>query len=865
GFQYGIEDGLGDPVIYYPLPEAQFEGDKLQLAWGHRELADASGDFKYQLTIYDMSLEYDRGVPRSEIYNSLNKDKLEAGKSSYDHRVLYTSLRDDSETTFELANGDEDFVSGHSWFQKDHFYVLEVRVYDLDDNAVFASTGRSEAWVFADFRYGNAKGLADPVIVSPLTDSWVSTVGMPVVWEFDEPVGVQMFYGLRIFDITGLDESELPDPKTAADYVYDRDWENVEDSVYLEANTSHFASELPGWFENGHRYLLALTLTAPNGDTTFASTGLPYSQTITRTFRTDWEKAGSITISSPVQDGEVYHRDQKQVRFDWEVFPADPTMEDQLSYTYGFYPLDEVYGFSEADIANLSNLSFAQIQAKMIASEIRLQPAKAISEKTFLLDFDSLFADVPYLFWVEALADSATLQEAGLTETTAWRVFELDGYQDNSSLSITSPSDHFFEALADDQQIRFQWEVSLTDPDLVDSLHYGYAVYRLSEETGFTEQEILALPARLYSDFVSDFISFDAPFEEEGPYRENFVDFSLDSLTKGETYLFVVHAMSTTQDPKSIVFENSYAFRVFYYEKSGLVREPEFVQMDSVLYADPSGKVSISWEEVGIPDNETANHDLVYRLRVLDLTASVDDTPGRDLAYFQEQYLTSHVAREETHELFRKDDIPQSTKSWTLNETDIDSARSFNPYQTELVAPGGWVEGRQYMLWLEVIDRAGNLRFAKSGQDTSYAEPFVFTYSRQAIADACAADCYYQEAISEVAAANPLNFSTLKIGKFSIEDVKYNSASTTTVSGEGVIQVGLLNDAKVEVEFSGVKVNSNGRIYDGVVKAKQGSSSDFSLAQLNQDLSAGSQIDEASAEAVHTYILNDNNVSALAT
>ncbi|MEL6843919.1 MAG: hypothetical protein AAFP02_11980, partial [Bacteroidota bacterium] len=139
------------------------------------------------------------------------------------------------------------------------------------------------------------------------------------------------------------------------------------------------------------------------------------------------------------------------------------------------------------------------------------------------------------------------------------------------------------------------------------------------------------------------------------------------------------------------------------------------------------------------------------------------------------------------------------------------------------------------------------------------------TYSRQAIADACAADCYYQEAISEVAAANPLNFSTLKIGKFSIEDVKYNSASTTTVSGEGVIQVGLLNDAKVEVEFSGVKVNSNGRIYDGVVKAKQGSSSDFSLAQLNQDLSAGSQIDEASAEAVHTYILNDNNVSALAT
>ncbi|MEL6653535.1 MAG: hypothetical protein AAFQ87_22295, partial [Bacteroidota bacterium] len=445
------------------------------------------------------------------------------------------------------------------------------------------------------------------------------------------------------------------------------------------------------------------------------------------------------------------------------------------------------------------------------------------------------------------------------------RVFELDGYQDNSQLAINSPTDHFFEALADDQQIRFQWETNLTDPDLLDSLHYGYAVYRLSEETGFSEQEILALPERLYSDFVSDFISFDAPFEEEGPYRENFVDFSLDSLTKGETYLFVVHAMSTTQDPKSIVFENSYAFRVFYYEKSGLVREPEFVQMDSVLYADPSGKVSISWEEVGIPDNETANHDLVYRLRVLDLTASVDDTPGRDLAYFQEQYLTSHVAREETHELFRKDDIPQSTTSWTLNETDIDSARSFNPYQTELVAPGGWVEGRQYMLWLEVTDRAGNLRFAKSGQDTSYAEPFVFTYSRQAIADACAADCYYQEAISEVAAANPLNFSTLKIGKFSIEDVKYNSASTTTVSGEGVIQVGLLNDAKVEVEFSGVKVNSNGRIYDGVVKAKQGSSSDFSLAQLNQDLSAGSQIDEASAEAVHTYILNDNNVSALAT
>ncbi len=144
------------------------------------------------------------------------------------------------------------------------------------------------------------------------------------------------------------------------------------------------------------------------------------------------------------------------------------------------------------------------------------------------------------------------------------------------------------------------------------------------------------------------------------------------------------------------------------------------------------------------------------------------------------------------------------------------------PDQIELI------EGHQYALRVQAIDPTGQTPVTNNG----YSEITTFWYgfrpgdgdgtgipAPEAAASNCESDCEFGEIANQAPVTSIASFSSLQIGYFTIELQSVSNESGNRAAGTGTIVIPFLDSVRVNVEFEDVKVNANGRIYEGQVYA----------------------------------------------
>jgi hypothetical protein len=139
------------------------------------------------------------------------------------------------------------------------------------------------------------------------------------------------------------------------------------------------------------------------------------------------------------------------------------------------------------------------------------------------------------------------------------------------------------------------------------------------------------------------------------------------------------------------------------------------------------------------------------------------------------------------------------------------------------------IEGHQYALRVRAVDPSGTTPVTNNG----YSEIVTFWYGYEpgqedlgaqggtSTQSDCQTDCLFPNIRNTNPAASIAGFNTLSIGYFELELQTLSNESGNSASGTGAILLPFLDSIRVNVEFDGVKVNPNGRIYEGNVYARE--------------------------------------------
>lgn len=84
----------------------------------------------------------------------------------------------------------------------------------------------------------------------------------------------------------------------------------------------------------------------------------------------------------------------------------------------------------------------------------------------------------------------------------------------------------------------------------------------------------------------------------------------------------------------------------------------------------------------------------------------------------------------------------------------------------------------------------------------------------------CFLNCNYPLE-STAGATSYQSIESIEVGHFTMDDIEFTTVSGDFHSGTGRIRVPWLNDVYIETEFSSIKINSEGRLIDGTINAKQ--------------------------------------------
>lgn len=137
------------------------------------------------------------------------------------------------------------------------------------------------------------------------------------------------------------------------------------------------------------------------------------------------------------------------------------------------------------------------------------------------------------------------------------------------------------------------------------------------------------------------------------------------------------------------------------------------------------------------------------------------------------------------------------------------------------------IEGHQYAIRVRAVDPSGTTPVTNNG----YSEIVTFWYGFEpgqeefgaqggtGMESDCQSDCLFGNIQNTNPAASIAGFSTLQIGYFDLELETVSNESGNAASGTGVVVMPFIDSLRVNVEFDGVKVNPNGRIYEGNVYA----------------------------------------------
>jgi len=104
----------------------------------------------------------------------------------------------------------------------------------------------------------------------------------------------------------------------------------------------------------------------------------------------------------------------------------------------------------------------------------------------------------------------------------------------------------------------------------------------------------------------------------------------------------------------------------------------------------------------------------------------------------------------------------------------------------------------------------------------------------------CSTGCEVPE-FSMIASSSANEITSFKAGYFAVKELEITSNSGGRLSGEGEVTIDFMNNVKVKVEFTNIRLNSELRLVEGEVEA-QTEDTPFNLGDINSSIAGGAEV-----------------------
>ena len=265
------------------------------------------------------------------------------------------------------------------------------------------------------------------------------------------------------------------------------------------------------------------------------------------------------------------------------------------------------------------------------------------------------------------------------------------------------------------------------------------------------------------------------------PEQDNYITF-YRALPEG-TYQICLRALDWNTD--NLIGQScSNEFTITYADAPEIVAPVD----DEIVPTSYNSHIFIQW----IPpfSSSGTGSNIVYSLKMIDIT----DTPDEDLVLlFDDPGIVPVLDQINISNEFYNYDVP--------------------PENFDLI------EGHHYAVRVRAEDLSGTLPVSNNG----YSEVSTFWYGNDGSSSEedqeydCVEGCHYTENIDNSPATSASAFSTIKIGYFKMTGIEFTNDNGNNASGTGHITIPFLDDLQVKVEFSGIQINNDGRMFGGVV------------------------------------------------
>jgi len=154
-------------------------------------------------------------------------------------------------------------------------------------------------------------------------------------------------------------------------------------------------------------------------------------------------------------------------------------------------------------------------------------------------------------------------------------------------------------------------------------------------------------------------------------------------------------------------------------------------------------------------------------------------------------------------------------------------------------------EGYQYAAQVEVVDGAdlffenggrSNIVAFWYGHDPSFTAQELPDEITEAQSD-CYENCHFTLDENDIATSST-DLTTIIVGHFTMDDLEFTSSDNGYFSGTGRIKVDWLNEVYIKTVFNSIKVNTDGRMVDGQVMAKEAEDVPYLLEQMYNTMDA---------------------------
>lgn len=181
------------------------------------------------------------------------------------------------------------------------------------------------------------------------------------------------------------------------------------------------------------------------------------------------------------------------------------------------------------------------------------------------------------------------------------------------------------------------------------------------------------------------------------------------------------------------------------------------------------------------------------------------------------------------------------------------------------------IEGHEYGIRIRAIDPFYEVPFANNGYSEIRRFWYMFNPNEQeeedgnAVTD-CFEDCHYTRNIGTNASGQAASMSEWQIGHFTMIEMEIDQNTNAGMDGTASVRVPWLNDQKIAVSFRNMKVNNQGRVFQGTAKAIDESGGAYDLGDVYNTLFVGhSECPDETLAALSDEISSARNVFNMVT